>query len=202
MSWLGKIFRSNRRKEVLPTTEQLEQALSQEKQRKRFRDALRSTIFVLATVAAASILASTLLFPVLRIYGASMKPTLDDGEIVVALKVREFQTGDVIAFYYNNKVLIKRVICGPGDWVNLMEDGTVYVNGTALDEPYVSDLCFGECDIELPYQVPADQYFVMGDHRETSIDSRSTAVGCISKDQVVGRILFRVWPFSELGAVD
>ena len=185
----------------LPTTRQIERELAEEKRRKRFRDTLRSTVFVLATVAAISILIATLVLPVMRIYGSSMKPTLDDGEIVVAIKVKDFSTGDIVAFYYNNKLLIKRVICGPGDWVNLTEDGTVYVNGVALDEPYLSEKSFGTCDLELPYQVPADQYFVMGDHRATSIDSRSTMVGCVSTEQVVGKIILRVWPLADFGQV-
>jgi len=188
-----------RRQRELPTTPQLEEALAQEKRRKRFHNILRSTIFVLATVAAVSILIATLLFPVLRIYGSSMKPTLEDGEIVVALKIKEFQPGDLVAFYYNNKLLIKRVIGAPGDWINLTEDGTVYVNGSPLDEPYVVEKSFGTCDLELPYQVPAEQYFVMGDHRSTSIDSRSSTVGCVGKDQIVGKILIRVWPIAEFG---
>lgn len=185
----------------LPTTRQIERELAEEKRRKRFRDTLRSTVFVLATVAAISILIATLVLPVMRIYGSSMKPTLDDGEIVVAIKVKDFSTGDIVAFYYNNKLLIKRVICGPGDWVNLTEEGTVYVNGVALDEPYLSEKSFGTCDLELPYQVPADQYFVMGDHRATSIDSRSTMVGCVSTEQVVGKIILRVWPLADFGQV-
>ncbi|MBQ6234771.1 MAG: signal peptidase I [Clostridia bacterium] len=185
----------------LPTTPQLEQALSQEERRKRFHSILRSTVFVLTTVAAVSILIATLLFPVMRIYGSSMNPTLEDGQIVVALKVKSFSKGDLVAFYYNNKLLIKRVICGPGDWFNMTEDGTVYVNGSPIEEPYVSEQSFGTCDLELPYQVPADQYFVMGDHRSTSIDSRSSTVGCVTKEQIVGKILIRVWPLGVFGAI-
>lgn len=185
----------------LPTTPQLEQALAQEERRKRFRNILRSTVFVLATVAAVSILVATLLFPVMRIYGSSMKPTLEDGEIVVAIKMKEFSPGDLVAFYYNNKLLIKRVIGKPGDWINLTEDGTVYVNGTPLDEPYILEKSFGTCDLELPYQVPAGQFFVMGDHRSTSIDSRSSVVGCVTDEQIVGKILVRVWPLAEFGLI-
>lgn len=191
-----------RRQRELPTTPQLEEALAQEKRRKRFHNILRSTVFVLATVAAVSVLVATLLFPVLRIYGSSMKPTLVDGEVVVSLKIKDFSEGDLIAFYYNNKLLIKRVICGPGDWFNMMEDGTVYVNGSPIDEPYVSEKSFGTCDLELPYQVPAGQYFVMGDHRSTSIDSRCSTVGCVTKDQIVGKILVRVWPLAAFGLID
>lgn len=183
----------------LPTTPQLEEALAQEKRRKRFYSILRSTVFVLATVAAVSILIATLLLPVMRIYGSSMKPTLEDGEVVVAVKVKDFSAGDLVAFYYNNKLLIKRVIGEPGDWINMTEDGTVLVNGTPIDEPYVSEKSVGTCDLELPYQVPAGQYFVMGDHRSTSIDSRSSMVGCVTMDQIVGKILIRVWPLSSFG---
>ena len=185
----------------LPTTPQLEQALAQEERRKRFRNILRSTVFVLATVAAVSILVATLLFPVMRIYGSSMKPTLEDGEIVVAIKMKEFSPGDLVAFYYNNKLLIKRVIGKPGDWINLTEDGTVYVNGTPLDEPYILEKSFGTCDLELPYQVPAGQFFVMGDHRSTSIDSRSNVLGCVTDEQIVGKIIIRVWPLAEFGII-
>ena len=130
-----------------------------------------------------------------------MSPTLDEGEIVVAIKNAKFTTGDVLAFYYNNKILVKRVICGPGDWVDLMEDGTVVVNGVIIDEPYLQEKAFGTCDLELPYQVPEGQYFVMGDHRATSIDSRSSLVGCVAKEQIAGRIVMRLWPFSVFGPV-
>ena len=182
----------------LPTTPQLEEALSQEERRKRFHSILRSTVFVLTTVAAVSILIATLLFPVMRIYGNSMNPTLEDGQIVVALKVKSFTTGDLVAFYYNNKLLIKRVICGPGDWFNITEDGTVFVNGTPIDEPYVKLPCSWN---EPPHKVSPGCIYVMGDHRSTSIDSRSSIVGCVSKDQVVGKILIRVWPLGVFGAI-
>ena len=194
-------FRRMKRQRELPTTPQLEQALAQEERRKRFRNILRSTVFVLATVAAVSILIATLLFPVMRIYGSSMKPTLEDGQVVVAIKMKDFSSGDLVAFYYNNKLLIKRVIGNPGDWINITEDGTVFVNGLPLDEPYVSEPDFGTCDLELPYQVPAGQYFVMGDHRSTSIDSRSSVVGCVTDEQIVGKILVRVWPLAEFGLI-
>ena len=124
-----------------------------------------------------------------------------DGDIVIAVNRSEFETGDVIAFYYNNNILVKRVIAYAGDWVDIDENGNVYVNGEKLDEPYISDKALGECNIDLPYQVPDGRCFVMGDHRATSIDSRNTAVGCVSSDMVVGKILFRVWPLSESGMV-
>lgn len=156
---------------------------------------------MLITVAAVAVLVATLLLPVLQIYGTSMTPTLENGEIVVTLKTADFKQGDVIAFYYNNKILIKRVIAGPADWVDMDEDGTVYVNEIAIDEPYVTDKAFGDTNIELPYQVPDGRFFVMGDHRSTSSDSRNTAVGCVSQEQVVGRIFYRVWPLERWGAV-
>lgn len=185
-----------------PSQRQLEAEINREAQGKRLRGAIRSTVYSLVTVAAFAVLISTLLFPVLKIYGNSMSPTLDEGQIVVSLKNADFDTGDVIAFYYNNKILVKRVICGPGDWVNLLEDGTVTVNGTVIEEPYLYERAFGTCDLDLPYQVPEEQYFVMGDQRATSIDSRSSLVGCVAKEQIVGRILVCIWPLQEIGFVN
>ena len=185
-----------------PSQKQLEAEINREAQGKRLRGAIRSTVYSLITVAAVAVLVSTLLFPVLKIYGNSMTPTLDEGQIVVSLKNADFDTGDVIAFYYNNKILVKRVICGPGDWVNLLEDGTVTVNGTVIEEPYLYERAFGTCDLDLPYQVPEEQYFVMGDQRATSIDSRSSLVGCVAKEQIVGRILVCIWPLQEIGFVN
>ena len=162
---------------------------------------LRSTVYTLIIVAAVAVLTATLWLPVLQIYGNSMTPTLQDGEIIFTVKTSKFEPGDVIAFYYNNKILVKRVICGPADWVNMDEDGTVYVNGTVLDEPYLVDKALGDCNIELPYQVPDGKVFVMGDHRSTSVDSRNTAVGCVAQEQIVGKIIFRIWPLNRLGLV-
>ena len=186
----------------MPSAEQLEAELKRVRYKSRYRSVLRSTIYTLITVAAVAILVATLWLPVLQIYGSSMTPALQEGEIILSVKNSEFETGDIVAFYYNNKILIKRIICGPGDWIDIDEDGTVYVNEVRLDEPYLAEKALGECDISLPYQVPEGRWFVMGDHRSTSVDSRSTAVGCVSEEQIVGKIIFRVWPFTRLGAVE
>lgn len=191
-----------KKKIQMPSAEQLEAELKRVRYKSRYRSVLRSTIYTLITVAAVAILVATLWLPVLQIYGSSMTPTLQEGEIILSVKNSEFETGDIVAFYYNNKILIKRIICGPGDWIDIDEDGTVYVNEVRLDEPYLAEKALGECDISLPYQVPEGRWFVMGDHRSTSVDSRSTAVGCVSEEQIVGKIIFRVWPFTRLGAVE
>lgn len=185
----------------LPDTAQLEAELRRERYKKRYRRVLRSTVYALIVTAAISVLVATLWLPILRITGSSMSPTLDNGEIVVSVKVGKFSSGDLVSFYIGNKILIKRVIALPGQWVDIDEDGNVYVDDQLLDEPYLKEKAYGECDIELPYQVPDGHYFVMGDHRSTSVDSRSSAVGCVTDEQVVGRIVFCVWPFTEFGAV-
>ncbi len=189
------------KKRDLPSTEQLERELKRTNYRRSYWGVLRSTVGILVIVAAVSILVAVMLLPVLQIYGTSMTDTLDNGDIVVALKGSGFETGDVIAFYYNNKILIKRVVATSGDWVDIDDEGTVTVNRQTITEPYVKEKAKGECNIELPYQVPEGKVFVMGDHRATSIDSRNTAVGCVADEQVVGRVVFRIWPFGEIGTV-
>ena len=190
-----------KQKTKLPSLEVLETELRRTRHRENYRRVLRSTFFSLVVVAAIAVLVATLWMPVLQIYGSSMTPTLDEGQFVVSVKSTQFETGDLLAFYLGNKLLVKRCIAGPGDWVDIDEAGNVSVNDVPLDEPYLTEKALGECDIELPYQVPDERWFLMGDHRATSVDSRNTVVGCASKEQIVGRIIFRVWPLSEFGRV-
>ena len=193
--------RKKKRPVDLPTVAQIEQERSRLRYKRRYSRTLKSTIAILVVVAAAAILVATLWMPVLRIYGTSMTPTLDDGQIVVSVKSTNFGQGDIVAFYQGNKLLIKRFIAGPADWVNIDSDGNVSVNGVALEEPYIAEKAYGETNIELPYQVPDKRYFLMGDNRDASVDSRNTAVGCISDEQIVGKVIFRIWPLSQFGPV-
>ena len=186
----------------LPDLSLLEAELEREQYKNSFGQVLKSTVFSLLVVAAVSVLIAVLLLPVLQISGTSMTESLQDEDIVVALNSKKYKTGDIIAFYYNNNILVKRVIAAAGDWVNIDTDGNVYVNDELLDEPYISEKALGDCNIALPYQVPDERCFVMGDHRATSIDSRSTSVGCISEGDVVGRITFRIWPVREMGLIN
>lgn len=185
----------------VPELSQLEEELNRVKYNKRYKKVLTSTVSTLIVVAAVAVLIATLLMPVLQIYGTSMSPTLYDGDIIATIKTTEFKAGDVVAFYYNNKILVKRVIAMSGQWVDMDEDGNVYVNDVLLDEPYLVERAVGECDIKLPYQVPENRIFVMGDHRSVSVDSRSTTVGCVAEEQLVGKLVFRVWPLKDMGPV-
>lgn len=182
-----------------PTLDEMEAEINRLKFQSNYGKALRGTLYSLAVVAAVAILIATLWMPVLQITGASMEPTLVDGQFVVAVKNDDFEVGDIAAFYYNNKILIKRVIAQSGDWVDIDRYGNVYVNGVELDEPYLTEKDLGECNIELPYQVPDGKVFMMGDDRAISLDSRTTAVGCISKEQVLGQVVFRIWPLNQMG---
>lgn len=186
---------------ALPSTDDIRDELSRERYRSRFLGTFWNTVFVLVVVAAAAVLVAVLLLPVLQIYGTSMSGTLDAGDVVVSVKTNDLEAGDVVAFYYNNNILVKRVIAHAGQWVDIDDDGDVYVDGRELDEPYVSEKALGETNITLPYQVPDGRIFVMGDNRAVSIDSRNTSVGCVASEQLVGKIVFRVWPLTELGAV-
>ena len=187
--------------EKRPSVEVLEAELRRENYRKRYRSVLRNTIYTLITVAAAAVLIATLLLPVLQITGTSMAPNLLEGDIVVSMNGSKYKPGDVIAFYFDNKVLVKRVIATAGQWVDIDEDGTVYLDGEVLEEPYLQEKALGQCNIELPYQVPESRIFVMGDHRSVSLDSRNTAVGCVFDEQIVGRLIFRIWPWEGIGPV-
>lgn len=186
----------------LPTSSAVERELKREQYKIRYRKTMKSTVFSLITAAAVAVLVATLWLPVLQIFGNSMTPTLSEGQIVVSAKVKEMKPGDIVAFYYGNKVLVKRYIAGPGSRVEIAEDGTVTVDGVALDEPYLEEKSLGICDLEFPYQVPEERYFVMGDHRETSVDSRHSSVGCITQEDLVGKILYCVWPLEEIGPVE
>lgn len=192
----------SRKQLAIPSMDQLEKELRRERHRRTYRSTLKSTVSALVIVAAIAVLISMLWLPVLQVVGESMTPSLFEGEIIVAPKGTRFNKGDVIAFYYNNKILVKRVIANAGEWVNIDQDGNVFINDTPLDEPYVSEKAFGDCNITLPYQVPDGKIFVMGDHRATSSDSRNTAVGCVSEEQIVGRVMLRVWPLNKVGMVE
>lgn len=193
---------SNKSKKQIPDLSELKKELNREKYKHRFAGVLRSTVGTLVVIAAFAILVATLWLPVLQIYGSSMTPTLEEGQIVVSVKGSEFKRGDLVAFYIGNKLLVKRVIAGPMDTVVIDEYGTVYVNNEELDEPYISDKALGECDLEFPYQIPDSRYFLMGDHRSVSVDSRSSSVGCVAEEQIVGKITFCVWPLSDFGELN
>ena len=184
-----------------PSSEEVKQEIRRVRHRHKYSKALNSTLFYMVLAAALTVLLAMLWLPVLRIYGDSMAPTLVKDELVIAVKHANFKTGDVCAFYYNNRLLVKRVIANPGDWVDIDEEGNVFVNGEQIEEPYVAEKALGECNLELPYQVPDDKYFVMGDDRAVSLDSRNSAIGCVSADQVLGKIVFRIWPLSKIGVV-
>ena len=185
----------------LPSTAELQEAYDKVSFRERLKNSIISTTNILIVVAALAILVAMLFLPVLRIYGQSMNSTLMSGELVVSVKNAHFKTGDVIAFYYNNNILIKRAIATSGQWVDIDLDGNVYVDGKLIDEPYLEEKSFGEPDIDFPYQVPDERIFVLGDNRAVSVDSRNTSVGCVTSEQVVGKIVFRVWPLSRIGPI-
>jgi len=184
-----------------PSVDQLKSELGRVRYQKRYSKVLRSTVYTMLISAACAVLVATIFLPVLQIYGASMAPTLEEDDIVLSFKGLSFSSGDLIGFYVGNKLLVKRYIAGPGQWVDIDETGNVYVDGELLDEPYINEKALGECNIDLPYQVPDNRHFVMGDQRAASVDSRNTAVGCVEEEQIVGKILFRIWPLKRFGTV-
>ena len=199
---MSEAKKENSKRVEIPPIEALEAELGRVRRRGHRRSSARSTVYTLLIVAAVAVILTILILPVLTIQGVSMEQTLFDGDIVVALNNHRYKTGDVIGFYYNNEVLVKRVIATETDWVDIDHDGTVYVNNVRLEEPYLSEKAFGECNITLPYQVPEGCCFVLGDHRATSIDSRNRSVGCVPNDKVVGRLLLRIWPMEAFGMVE
>lgn len=189
-------------KRQLPETSEIKAEYQKAKYKKTFWETIRSTVFMLVVVAAFAVLIAVLFLPILRIYGNSMKGTLDSGDIVVSVKSTDFETSDVVAFYYNNNILVKRVIAEAGDWVDMDEEGNVYVNKKKLDEPYLANKSYGHTDITFPYQVPENRIFVMGDNRDESIDSRNNAIGTVADEQIVGKLIFKIWPLQKLGGIE
>ena len=185
----------------IPTKEEVAGERERLKQKKEYNRVLRSTIYALLVVAAIAVLIATQFLPVLQVSGSSMEPTLADEDIIILAKTNSFQTGELCGFYWQNKLLLKRIIGTPGDIIDIKEDGTVFVNGEEIEEPYVSEKALGECDLTFPYQVPENRYFVMGDHRTVSIDSRSSVIGCVEKEQIIGKVIMRIWPLSELSII-
>lgn len=186
----------------IPNIQQIEKELKRENYKMHYARVLRSTVYILITVAAVAVLIATLFLPVLRIYGSSMTPSLSEKDIVISVKGFGYNRGDVVSFYYNNKILVKRIIAFPGEFVDIDKDGNIYIDGELLDEPYLVEKALGECNIKLPYQVPDDRIFVCGDHRSTSVDSRNRSVGCVAEEQIVGKIVYRIWPLGNWGFVN
>ena len=186
----------------IPTPEEVNAEKERIEHSKRHFRIIFNIIYILIVIAAVASLVATLILPVLQVSGKSMEPSLDDDDIVVLYKTNKFKTGDICGFYWQNKLLLKRVIAGPLDVVEIDDEGNVKVNGKVIDEPYVNEKALGESNITYPFQVPEDKYFVLGDNRSVSIDSRNTIIGCVDKDQIAGKVMIRVWPLKKLGKVN
>ena len=195
------MFNNSKKKVSVPSLTEIQSERKRIRRKDYYKQALRGTVSVLVVVAAVAVLIATLFLPILQISGDSMSPTLEHDEIVVLLKTKKFERGDLIGFYYQGKILLKRVIALPEDEVAIDADGNVYVNGEQLEEPYVTDKGLGDCDLEFPYKVPGTSYFVMGDRRSNSVDSRNSVVGSIPREDIIGKVFVRVWPFSRFGFV-
>ena len=193
--------RNSKKSVSIPSLSEIQKERKRIRREAYYRQALRGTVSVLVVVAAVAVLIATLFLPILQISGDSMSPTLEHDEIVILLKTKEFNQGDLISFYYQGKILLKRVIALPEDEVAIDGDGNVYVNGELLEEPYVRDKGLGDCNLEFPYKVPGTGYFVLGDQRSNSVDSRNSVIGAISREEIIGRVFIRVWPFSRIGFV-
>lgn len=185
--------------QVFPSLAEIETEMSQTRSRGRYRQALKGTAGTVVVVAAIAVLIATIILPVIRITGTSMQPGFQPGDIVVAYKTKNFQQGDVCVFYFNNKLILKRVIGMGGDKIEIDEEGHVTVNDITLEEEdYISEYALGQCDIEFPYVVPPGEYFVLGDNRDNTEDSRFTNYGCIKQEEMVGKIFLRIWPLNGL----
>ena len=198
----GKAGKGKKEKLVRPELPELEEELHRERYRSRYFRTMRTTIYVLLIVAAVAILIATLWMPVLQIYGSSMNPTLTNEDIVVLRSTDNIHRGEIAAFYYNNKILVKRCIGVGGDQIDIDRNGFVSVNGQPLDEPYVLDRQLGESTVNFPYTVPEGGIFVLSDNRSNPSDSRNAAIGCVTDDQILGHLVMRVWPLKALGFVD
>lgn len=185
----------------LISNDEVKEELSRLTERERYLKKVQKTLSILVVVAAISVLVATLWMPVLKIYGSSMDPTLENGQIVVSIKTKKLKSGDVVAFWQGNKLLVKRVIASPGQKVDIDVNGKVFVDGKAISETYLDSESLGNTDIDFPHQVEESRWFCMGDNRESSIDSRSAVIGDVSKEQIEGKVLFSVWPLNKIGIV-
>ena len=185
-----------------PSAEQIGALLRRVQRRREIFRSIGNILGVLVVIAAAVTLVFSLWLPALQVQRGSMAPTLNDGEVVVFITTGAVGRGDIVAFHNGNQILVKRVVAVAGDVVDIGGDGAVLLNGARLDEPYVSELSAGERTTELPCKVPDNQFFVLGDHRQTSIDSRNADIGTVRQDQIIGKALLRIWPLNAVGLIN